>query len=485
MNIARCTVLFCTFCCMWNTAVAQSEASDYARIGHAGFLSSVVTDYQCVGINPANLGFIPRRDVYAYSTPVTSGSEHSRKTFAASLGEGGVSIRSDALSKSGMIDILLQRGSAVKFTEADKLEAARAFAGKGLRFNVDVMPFGFAYQHESIGGFALSVRERINGTFVLNEQAAKLMFQGRHSDYFDSTALNWRGDTIGYARNPQKFSKLFDGTILSMSWLREFSLSYGIRVFNDSCTSLYVGVTPKFLQSYAYLEARVAAGDLLAQSALSPYFAINYGKATTPSAIAGTALVPIGQGYGLDAGITLKYADWTFSGSIIDIGTITYNGNVFAAGDTVLNGLGSEGFDSYNLFEEAPKITGEGQYFRWEGLMTAKSDLPMRLRFGSSWQQNKRWTYGLDCMVALNSTAGSLQQMLLSGGVDWRPKEWLNIGMGLAHGANMGLTIPSSVMFSVFGGRWQLGLSTLDLRSVFSSVNPVVSAVFGVARIRW
>jgi hypothetical protein len=469
----------------WDRAFAQSEASDFARIGHAGFLSTVVTDYQCVGINPANLGFVPTRDVYSFSTPLSSGSERSRKTFAVSLGEGGASIRSDALSKSDMIDILLQRGTAVKFSEADKVAAAKAFSGKGLRFNLDIMPFAFAYQHESIGGFALSVRERVNGTFVLNEQAAKLMFQGRHSDYFDSTALNWRGDTIGYARNPQKFSKLFDGTILSMSWLREFAISYGIQVFEDSSTSIYVGVAPKFLQSYAYLEARVAAGDLLAQSALSPYFAINYGKATTPSAITGTALVPIGEGYGLDAGVTVKYQDWTFSGSIIDIGSVTYNGNVFAAGDTVLNGLGSEGFDSYNLFEEAPKITGEGQYFRWEGLMSAKSELPMRLRFGTSWQQSKRWSYGVDCIIALNDVAGALRQTLISSGVDYRPKDWLNIGLGLAHGANMGLTMPTSIMFSIMNGRWQLGISTLDLTSLFSNVNPVVSGIIGVARIRW
>lgn len=465
--------------------VAQSEASDFARIGHAGFLVSVVTDYQSVGINPANLGFVPLRDVYSYSTPLSSGSEHSRKTFALSLGEGGLSLRSDALSKSAMVDLLLQRGSAVTFTEADKLEAAKAFAGKGLRFNMDVMPFAFSYQHESFGGFAISVRERVNGTFVLNKEAAKLMFQGRHSDYFDSTALNWRGDTIGYSRNPRKFSELFDGTILSMSWLREFALSYGLQLFHDSCTSIYAGITPKFLQSYAYLEARVATGNLLAQSALSPYFAINYGKATTPSAIPGTALVPIGQGYGLDAGVTVQYLDWTFSGSVIDIGSILYNGNVFAAGDTVLNGLGSEGFDSYNIFTEAPKITGEGQYFRWEGLMSARSDLPTRLRLGGSWQQNKRWSYGVDCIIALNDVAGSLQQNLYSGGVDWRPKDWLNVGMGLMHGANMGTTIPVSVMFSTFNGRWQIGLSTLDVSSLFTDTNPVVSVIQGVARIRW
>ena len=117
--------------------------------------------------------------------------------------------------------------------------------------------------------------------------------------------------------------------------------------------------------------------------------------------------------------------------------------------------------------------------------MSAQSELPMRLRFGTSWQQSKRWSYGLDCLIALNSVAGSLQQTLISGGVDYRPKDWLNVGMGLAHGASMGVTVPTSVMFSILNGRWQIGLSTLDIASIFSNTNPVVSAIFGVARIRW
>ena len=478
-----CIVVFLMLCT--NVLHAQLEATDYARIGHAGFLASVVTDYQCVGINPANLGFIPTRDVYSYSTPLASGSEYSRKRFAITLGEGGLSLNSNALSKAGLLDLLLQRGSAVRFSQADKLKAAQLFAGRGLRFSADVTPFAFAFQHESIGGFALSVRERIHGTFVLNDEAAKLMFQGRHSDYFDSTALNWRGDTIGYSRNPKKFSEVFNGTNFSLVWLREFALSYGIQVFDDGNTSVYIGVSPKFVQAYAYMEARATSGNLLAQSALSPYFAINYGKATTPSAIAGNALVPVGQGYGFDGGVTVKYNDWSFSSSIIDVGTVTYNGNVFAAGDTVLNNLGSEGFDSYNLFTEAPKITGEGEYFRWSGLLSASSRLPMRMRVGASWQQNKRWSYGVDCLVPLNETAGSLEGAFVSAGVDWRPTDWLNVGLGTARSQHAGVTVPVSFMFTVFNGRWQLGLSTLDASTLFASSNPALSAIVGVARVRW
>lgn len=463
---------------------AQSEVNDLVRLGHAGFVATVITDYQSVGINPANLGFAPKHEIYSYSTPLSSGSEHSKRPFAFTVGEGGLSLRSDALTRTGMIDLLLQRGSAVAFTDAEKARAANDFAGKGLRFDAEVMLFGASFQHRTLGGVALSVRERMNGAFVLNNDAAKLMFQGRHSDYFDSTALNWKGDTIGYSRNPKNFSKLFDGTILSMTWLREFALSYGVNVYSDSAFAVYVGATPKFFQSYAYLEAQVQNGDLFARSALSPYFAINYGKATTPSAIAGNALVPVGKGYGFDVGVTLKYLDWSFAASLVDYGRIHYNGNVFSAGDTILNGLGSTGFDSYNLFKEAPKITGEGQYFRWQGLMSTSTELPARLHMGVSREQNKRWSYGMDYIHPLNNVANAMKEPLLSSGVSWRPYFWLYLGMGLSYGANMGVAVPTSIMTSLFGGRWQIGISTINIATIFSETNPVVSFATGFARIR-
>lgn len=469
--------------CTVSKVQAQTEASDFSRIGHAAFFTSNVSDYQCVGINPANLGFIPTTDLYRLSSPMETGIERSRRPIAFTFGELGVSIHSDALPKSGLIDMLLQTNSTV-FTQAEKLEAAKAFADKGIRFSIDVLVAGVSYQTDAAGGLALTVRERISGSFRFNKSASRLAFEGRHFDYFDSLALDWKGDTVGFARNPKKFSELFDGTRLSMLWFREIGLSYGLSVVRTDDFSVQFGVTGKYLMGYAYLDAYTSENALVAKSALSPVFGISYGNATTPSFIPGTDYESVGAGVGLDIGVTVQYGKWAFSTSVIDMGAIHWTGNVFLAKDTILNGLSSTGFDSYNIFVEAPKITGDGNYFKWDGLQTATSELPTRLRMGTSYQYSSRWKFGADAVIPVNTSSGALGQSIVTAGAEFRPTPWLNLGAGLGGGGNMGFFIPVSASVSVFEGLWEMGIASRDILLFVTNTQPVLGVTFGFMRFR-
>ena len=198
---------------------AQSESSDFARIGHAAFLSTTATDYQCVGVNPANLGFVPETEIFTLAEPLGSGVSRRRKDWAFTMLEGGASVHSNAISKDGLLDVILQQGG-VKFTPEQKVAAANAFSGNGIRFNADVILIGLSVQTQWAGGIAFTVRERGSGNFVLNNEAASVIFEGRQAAYFDSLAVNWRGDTVGFAKRPKRYSELFNGTTLSMVWYR-------------------------------------------------------------------------------------------------------------------------------------------------------------------------------------------------------------------------------------------------------------------------
>ncbi len=463
---------------------AQTEMNDLGRMGYAAFLTSVVTDYQCVSINPANLGFSPSTDVFSASTPVSVGSERSRKSVALGFGQIGISARSDAMSKPQLLDLLYQRGSAVKFTPEDQIEAAREFADKGLRMNGDVLVFGASYQSQLYGGFAFTIRERVSGTFILNSQASEIIFQGRRAQYFDSAYTNWKGDTIGIARTPQRFSQLFNGTRLGMSWTREYAFSYGVPLYIDATTRLCMGLTGKYFQPYAFLEANAANGQFSGYSALSPWFEISYGNATTPSAMLGTALNPVGNGYGLDVGMTFTSRKVSVGVSVIDIGSISYTGNVYSAADTIVNGLGTTGFGSYNLFEEAPKITGEGNYFVWSGLASASTKLPTRMRLGASYALTSRFSVGFDMTAPLSSAATNPDNVFASAGFSFRPFPWLTLATGAGSGDGMDLFIPGSITFSMLGGLWEMGLSSIDISTLFTDRLPVVSANFGFLRFR-
>ncbi|NQW29553.1 MAG: hypothetical protein HQ472_03465 [Ignavibacteria bacterium] len=465
-------------------AKAQTEASDFSRIGHAAFFTANVTDYQCVGINPANLGFEPTKDIYRLSTPVLWGIERSRRPLAFTFAEGGASIHSDALPKSGLVDMLLQTNS-IKFTNADKIEAAKAFADKGIRFSFDVITAAVSYQTDDFGGLALTVRERISGSFRFNESASNLAFQGRHFDYFDSLALDWKGDTVGFATQPQKFSELFDGTRLSMLWFREVGLSYGVTVIESDDFSIQVGATGKYLMGYAYLDAYTSEKALVAKSALSPVFGISYGTATTPSFIPGTDFQSVGSGFGFDLGVTVSLENWAFSASVIDMGAIHWTGNVFLAKDTILNGLSSTGFDSYNIFVEAPKITGDGNYFKWDGLQTATSELPTRIRMGTAYRYSSKWKFGADAVIPLNSSSGALGQAIVTAGAEYRPLKWLTIGSGIGGGGNMGMFMPLSIGFSILDGIWEMGISSRDILLFVTDTQPVLGFTLGFMRFRF
>lgn len=466
------------------TTRAQTEASDFARIGFAAFLTPVVSDYQCVGINPANLGFVPKTDVFVLASPLGSGVERVRRPWSFTVAEGGGTAHSDALTRSGLMNALFNNGS-IEFTLADKRRAAADFAGKGIRFSVDFFSFAASLQTNDFGGLALTARERAMGTFRFNEAAAALAFEGRYYSYFDSLSTNFRGDTIGFATNPKPFSVLFNDTRLAMSWFRELGISYGIGIYKTEELDVFVGAGLKYLLGYAYLDAFVSDGHLRAYSALSPFFGISYGKATTPSFIPGKAFQSIGDGWGLDIGATVRVGKFTFAASVVDLGALRYDGNVFAAKDTILNGMSSTGFNSYNIFEEAPKITGDGNYFKWDGLETATSELPSRLRIGISSAHTYRWRFGIDVVAPLNQAAGSLGEAIVSLGADWRPTLWLRVGGGIGGGGNMGVFIPVSVFFSVVGGFWEFGISSRDIITFVAIDRPIVSLTIGLARIRF
>ncbi len=453
---------------------AQTEMTDLGRVGHAAFVTSTVTDYQCVSINPANLGFAPAFDLYALSTPVGVGIERSAKAISIGIGQVGASIRSDAMTKPQVLDLILQRGSATAFTPADQLRAAQEFADRGLRFNADALIFGGSYQSRMYGGFAITARER----------ASEIIFQGRRAAYFDSSYTNWRGDTIGVARRPQLFSQLFSGTSLSLSWSREFSFSYGLPVLFGDGWRLCVGATGKFLQAFAYLDAHASNGEFFARSALSPWFAISYGKATTPSAKFGTTLIPIGDGYAGDLGVTFKSKTLSVGLSVVDIGEMRYDGNVFSAADTIVNGLGTTGFGNYNLFEQAPKLSGDGNYFVWSGLVETRVKLPTRMRFGASYNITQRFSAGLDMTVPLADVGTNPRNLFMTAGVSFRPFAWLTIGTGVGSGDGMQIFIPGSITLSLLGGYWEMGVSTLDLSSLFTDRLPVISANVGFLRFR-
>ena len=73
---------------------------------------------------------------------------------------------------------------------------------------------------------------------------------------------------------------------------------------------------------------------------------------------------------------------------------------------------------------------------------------------------------------------------IISAGADYRVLPWLKVSAGLGGGGNMGMFVPISVLFSVFGGTWEMGFTSRDLITYLLDRRPVVSLATGVMRFR-
>jgi hypothetical protein len=443
------------------------------------------TDYQALWCNPANLGFIPQTITFSLGSPMEYGKYIRQRHWSAGIGEVGASVASNALSYEQLRSILLQVNTQ-QFSLAEKRQRAAEFSGRGVAFNIDALLVGLAYQSSSWGGIAASVRDRISADIRLNSMLARIAFLGRLDPYFDSTAINWRGDTVGYARNPKYYSELFDSSRIAASWLRDYAIGYGVRVYNGRRVQIYGGLTLRLIEGYILLDGRIERGTIAAYSAISPYFNIDYGKATTPSFRAGSGLVPVGSGYGGDIGITLALDNtWRAALAVLDIGSVYWDGNVFTVLDTVLNGMITTGFSSFDIFAEAQNITGEGGYFKWSGLGAVRRLLPTRMRLGLSRAIGVERDIGIEATIPLEPSAPGAPPLFATLGTRYWVSPLFMVSGGIRVGTIAGWALPISVQLLLWDGRWEIGLSTQDLASFVLPKRPVLSAAIAVLRVHF
>ena len=169
------------------TAVyGQNEYSAYTATGK-GVSTTFLTDYHCLGINPANLGW----------------KKFDEKSVTMGTSEFGLSIYSESLKKKDLRDnigAVIRNKSLDALTTEEKLAAAEGYASD-FAFNFDYNAFGFSYQNEKFGGIAIAVRSRATWNSSLNDRFSDLLFRGQTSSYFDSLLYVDGTDTTWIAKH--------------------------------------------------------------------------------------------------------------------------------------------------------------------------------------------------------------------------------------------------------------------------------------------
>ena len=478
-------------------AFAQQEYTTFTTAGR-GVATTFVTDYQAIGINPANLGY--KRT-------------YENKAVTIGLLEGGASVYSQALSKSQLQQTYFDfKGNDL--TNAQKVTAAANFANQPTSINAGMTWFGASYQHEKAGGFAFTIRDDFRFISQFSTQMSQLMFEGYGAPVFNTLTYS-NGNTAansynaytnanpnnpivsGSTNTPFKLSSIFGNSKMSLIYYRSYNFGYGKEFVINDLLSINGGVDVKYLQGFGVLGASEKNGQLNAYGAFSPAFGINFGSASTNNPSADTSKVSglpksAGHGYGADLGLNVTYKEkWRLGVSVTNIGSITYNTNAYKLNDAAISSSTTGGINGYNFLTQIPNIVASGSsgLFKWQGQEKITVQLPTQLRIGLSQKlEDDRAHVGVDVVIPLNNAPGNLVTPYYALGGDFKPVRWIRLSAGFSHGGLFTSTvnIPLGITFIVGeNGGWEFGVASRDFVSYFKNNGPAMSLAFGFMRFRF
>ncbi len=476
-------------------ASAQQEFSSFTNTGR-GCATAFATDYHAVGINPANLGW---------------GSRYEGKKFTMGFSEFTGSVYSDSLRKDDLRNSIvgLITGNNTTLSYAQKIQAVNNFTQSGFTLNADLGSFGLALNTKVAGGFAFRINDHFQWYSKLGAEAANLIFLGKTSSLFDSLTIqlangstntianhdNLSPDTAnmvltGTCNAPKLLSKILNGSQMTLTWYREYNLSYGKKIVGfDSLFAIYGGIGVKYIQGLAMLDIKSEGGVLTGFSSLSPSFGVNYGTAaSTANQVVGEGFPKtVGNGYGFDFGASVVIKRKLVLGaSLINVGKIDWTGNVYQLKDTLMISLTSAGVQNFNLFNQLKNMLGPDGMFKITGEQKYTTQLPGMVRAGASLLLGKIAHLGVDFVMPTNSNVpGTIKNPIIGIGGDITPVPWLRLQAGFITGGNYDYQIPVGFVIIAPGGAYEMGIASRDAITFFTQHGPTLSLSTGFIRMRF
>jgi hypothetical protein len=141
---------------------AQLEMSAFTATGRGGAATTFATDYQCIGVNPANLGV--RR---SFRDPM----------LTLGFMEFNASFFSEGLSRGELAQTIFDP-TATNFSYEEKQKAVEKFSNKANSINIDFMLVGAAIHVPKVGGFAFAMKDRFQFFANLNSTSSNILFLG-------------------------------------------------------------------------------------------------------------------------------------------------------------------------------------------------------------------------------------------------------------------------------------------------------------------
>jgi hypothetical protein len=438
----------------------QGELGAFNATG-SGIATALVSDYQCLGINPSNLGW-----------------SADTRSFHLGFSEISASIYSEPLTKKDISRFF----SEETYTDAEKVDAARRFTNARSASDFGSNNIAFSYQHPEIGGFAVSMRDRISWNMKLNNAAAELLWLGFNADYFDEKVVENGITVAGISSQPKSISSLFSGTSFSTIWSRDYYFGYGRKLFKANDFTAYGGVDFKYILGFAMIDVRIDDEHISGISALSPMFEMDYPQ-PSPSNKEGGVFSPAGRGLGFDLGLSFIYKNRLRLGlALNDLGSVKWDGNVYTASySATIKRIETPGLGSETIDDIVNSIAVEDQLFEWAGLESSTVNLPTHFRMGVVYLPVAGLEVGFDLMTPMNNAPGSMDKPMFGLGARYNAVGRLRLSTGITTGGNYSFNVPFGISVGVLKG-WEIGVATHDISSLFREENPNISVAFGFLR---
>lgn len=487
--------------------LAQAERSVFTAVGR-GVATTFTTDYQTIGINPANLGF--RK---SFRDP----------KFTFGVMEANVAMFSGTLNRQELVQTVFAPQN-INLSQEEKAEAARRFTNSPFGFSFDAMLLGASIYVKKIGGFAFSINDRVQFFSRLNRTTSEIVFLGNNASYFPLLLLS-NGRII--SNNPnlsaevrervvagfineqqaQTYGQILDGSRLSSNWYREFNAAYGTRLIDEYNFSLHVGGGVRLLRGLALINLVAQDGQLVRNNiSMSPTFNLDFGKDlqnSNPSFVGLQdnvsdfrkvfAAVPVGTGVAFDFGVNITVRRNFYLGvAISNIGSINWTGNAYNLADSKLREIQGGGINTYNLLVTSQnnlRLAGERAALEWRGTNNIRQQLPGVLRMGASYEYFRTFHIGVDMVMPLTEAATNIERPIFALGGDYRLNRWLKISTGInADGYQTGkINFPAGIAYTASRRFFEMGVSTRDLVTFFAKPpgGSNLSFSFGFARFKW
>jgi hypothetical protein len=483
--------LFCLFF-ISTTLFAQIENAAYNATGRAGVGTTMLTDYQALGVNPANIAIR-----YAET-----------KNFTVGLFEGTGSVFLQGVKASDVSTYIQSGQNSDSLNYFQRLEGAQKFSGKTFGANVDFMPIGFAYNNDKIGSFAFNVKTSFRYFMDFNLNFTQFAFSSATATNLFPQLITGNQDTVandpnqyqnyinnnggikaGYNKNGLSLGSILNNSKYKLHWTTEYALGYGRKLLSlDEQHALYIGGAVKYVQGYGYVDISAKDGRISGVASYMPSLTQLDSLLKIKSGSQANNFKSVGQGIGFDIGVTAElFHDIRVGASVVNIGSITYRDNVYNVSDTVFTTV------AYN----SDFLGGFDKIVKWEKRGSVVVPLATQLRIGASAMLlEKRIQVGVDYVQPLNTAAGNYNTAVWAVGGDFFVLRWLRLSTGASIGGNIasvsqGYNTRMAVPFGigiVLGedGGFEMGISTRDVSTYFiGQSSPLYSAAIGLVRLRF